>query len=535
MERSRSPTALPAYEEWPSVPTAPLRAKSNDEQFSPMDIDELKSNSDRTTRQTSELSLNEYEAVQVLESLKGGMKTLYPLEYSAELTVFLDTRQPRRPSSVAPKIDPALQSSQHQSSEQPEPLLALFTSRHPILSRPINGSLNYYSSSKEYSPIVKYGAEFVERLGSPVVNTVGNAGKISGVETGVRWWLQRSESDSAQRGSKRRRTDQSPMDVDMERGVVDFASPQGYQRRPSEVSHSDAPPLYDAQRSPEYEEKSPSHQPHNENHREYHTSWSTRLIKSTSGLGVAMSEESLTSLRWALSCLSWANRHLTRLIIRLRDAIEQSDRAKEALSPRKKDSNRQEDAQITHDEESTAASRKRETHVKSLAAEVVYIIKMVNNGVAEYAASSLPENARILVGKYFKSLRISFLHSFAGPSNGDGESEGISGSQSSARKALLLAREALDKLAQISGIVEGTIVSAEEWCARLGRRRHRTPAGGNGDLNMPADRKEPLLLTTVNAPPMTKDDKEPSQPLIDTDVAMADKEETARDTTTAEG
>ena len=75
VQRSRSPTALPAYEEWPSAPTAPLKAKTRDEQSSPMDLDEVKSNSDRTTRHTSELSLNEYEAVQVLESLKGGTET----------------------------------------------------------------------------------------------------------------------------------------------------------------------------------------------------------------------------------------------------------------------------------------------------------------------------------------------------------------------------------------------------------------------------------------------------------------------------
>ena len=251
-----------------------------------------------------------------------------------------------------------------------------------------------------------------------------------------------------------------------------------------------------------------------------------------------MSEESLASLRWALECLSWANRHLTRLILRLRDAIEQADPIKEPLSPESNDSNKQEDSQVTHNEESTAASKERETHIQSLAAEVVYIIKKVNNGVAEYAASSLPENARILVGKYFKSLHVSFQKSFAGSSNGDGQSEGISGTQSSARKALLLAREALDKLAQVSGIVEGTIVSAEEWCARLGRRRRsETTAGDDGGLNTPTDRKESLVLTTVNVPPMIKDNKKPSQLLTDTDIAMVDKDQIAcqEDSATTKG
>ena len=170
------------------------------------------------------------------------------------------------------------------------------------------------------------------------------------------------------------------------------------------------------------------------------------------------------------------------------------------------------------DEPTTAASRERGSHIQTLAAEVIYIIQRVNNGVSEYAASALPENARDLVGRYLKSLHISFQRSFSEANNGDGQSEGVSGSENSARKALLLASEALDKLAQVSGIVEGTIVSAEEWLARLGKRRNGTPAGGNNVP--PADQKEPLVLTTVSAEPHTNDVKTPLPPTVDTDVAM---------------
>ena len=41
----------------------------------------------------------------------------------------------------------------------------------------------------------------------------------------------------------------------------------------------------------------------------------------------------------------------------------------------------------------------------------------------------------------------------------------------SAHRILLLAKEGLDMVSQVSGIVDGTIVSAEAWCERLGRRR----------------------------------------------------------------
>ena len=355
------------------------------------------------------------------------------------------------------------------------------------------------------------------------MNTVGTAGRMSGVETGVRWWLQRTDSGSSPRGSKRRRTDQSPMDVDMERGLGQFSSYPADKRRLSEISYSDTLPPYDSQRSPKYEEKSPTSQTRDESHPDYHPSWSTRLIKSTSGLGVAMSDESLASLRWALQCLSWANRHLTRLIRGLQDAIEQSDQVKRPLSPESNTSTKQEDTHMAHTEESTAASRERVNNIQTLAAEVIYIIQRVNNGVSEYAASALPENARDLVGRYLKSLQISFQRSFAGSNNGDGQSEGVAGSENNARKALLLASEALDKLAQVSGIVEGTIVSAEEWLARLGKRRNGTATRGNNVTAAPADSKEPLVLTTVSAEPHIEDVKTPLPPTADINVTMVNE------------
>lgn len=74
VRRSRSSAALPAYEEWPSAPTEPPKHIVKDEHPSPMEIDDIKSISDRTTRQTSELS--DMEAAQVLECLRTGTGSL---------------------------------------------------------------------------------------------------------------------------------------------------------------------------------------------------------------------------------------------------------------------------------------------------------------------------------------------------------------------------------------------------------------------------------------------------------------------------
>ena len=46
-----------------------------------------------------------------------------------------------------------------------------------------------------------------------------------------------------------------------------------------------------------------------------------------------------------------------------------------------------------------------------------------------------------------------------------------------AQKVVVLAKEGLDMMAQVSGVVGGTIVSAEEWCERLGRKRKEEVEG----------------------------------------------------------
>ena len=73
VKQSQSPMAVQSYEEWPSVPVVPMKVTMKDESTSTMDIDEVKSISDRNTRQTSELSMDDIEAAQALEGLRAGM------------------------------------------------------------------------------------------------------------------------------------------------------------------------------------------------------------------------------------------------------------------------------------------------------------------------------------------------------------------------------------------------------------------------------------------------------------------------------
>lgn len=387
--------------------------------------------------------------------------------------------------------------------QQPEPLLSLLTSTHPLLSTAINGSLSAYSSSKSYSPRFKYGAEFVERhIGTPVASTVGTAGRISGVETGVRWWLQRSDLSDADAGTANKRR---KVDVDVEKGLDGSAPPRYAQRRPSDLSCTEPLPAYDNHRSPSYAEHGTPNQAEQLRHsRESASSpnWQTRLMMSTSGLGVAMNEESLRSLKYCLSWLRWANGHLSKVLVSLRDVLEEWDQSRAQSSEQASGPNMGPGHQHTTNQahldsaQVTAAVTQR---IEALKAEVLQTLKKVVDIVSKYAGGALPENARVLVRRHLTSLpqRFRIASTSTAPTE---SSRPASETVTNAHRVMVLAKEGLDMMSQVSAVLDGTIVSAEEWCDRLGRRRRGSPDprnvngidnkdprnGQEGDLTMSA-------------------------------------------------
>lgn len=360
--------------------------------------------------------------------------------------------------------------------EQPEPLLALLTSQHPLLETAINGSLCAYSCSKQYSPRFKQGAEFVERhIGSPVVSTVGTAGRISGVENGVRWWLKRGNTNALDGSNKRRRNEAKGATIpDVEQGLRESSVHHNMQRRFSEMSIGEELPAYDDKRAPSYEEYPMAESEHQEN---TNRNWQTRFMMSTSGLGVAMSEESLHSLKYCLNGVRWANKQLAQIIASLQQVIARWGRDHETNSFERNDtddknSQRQgANTQTTNPRKSDKATILQ--HVQCLKADVMRIMKQIVGIISKYAGGGLPDNARKLVHQHLTSIphrfRLATLTNAYQRRHGgqSEESEAIS----SAKMVVVLAQEGLDMMAQVSGVLNGTIVSAEEWCDRLGRRR----------------------------------------------------------------
>lgn len=408
--------------------------------------------------------------------------------------------------------------SQSSSPQQPEPLLSLLTSQHPLLSTAIYGSLSAYTTSKSYSPRFRYGAEFVERhIGSSVVSTVGTAGRISGVETGVRWWLRRSNPNNSDRSKKRRRMEEPGAPTrDIERGLRESSAQCHIQHRFSELSFAEPLPPYDEERSPNYEENQVS-ESRQEEHSQSIRNWQTRLMLSTSGLGVAMSDESLRSLKYCLSGVRWANSRLCGIVVALQKVIEEWIRSRQdslhgayqaedgfVLHVEPRDRN-------TNPSGTTDSPRDRTLilqHVQALKSDAIRTMKQVVDIVSKYAGGALPENARNLIHKYLTSIphRFRLASLSSGSKSGDGEKVPESETITNAKRAMALAREGLDLLAQISGVLDGTIMSAEEWCDRLRRRRTRS-ADEEQRLatETKMDQKEPVHLTTEDVRMATPD------------------------------
>lgn len=393
------------------------------------------------------------------------------------------------------------------ASPQHEPLLSLLTTSHPLLASTIGGASSAYGGAKNFSPRFKSSAEYVEGYLTPIANTVNSVGRVTGVEGGVRWFLgasrrhaPRSDSGFGASSNKRRKVDSArdTAGLDHARGLQKLWAEETCQfsprspRRLSSTSTVDTLPAYDEMRSPAYTETtgpptsprcSPSAAP-----------WQSRLIMSTSGLSVAMSAESLRSLKYCLRWLRWTNDHMGRVIGTLKSTLEEYERTGPQMAriQGSGEANSDDGAPEAAPEQSRVELANR---INLLNGDVLKTLQDAINTVSKYAGGALPENARVLVRRHLTSLpqrfRVATMSSAA--ENGDGDSE--SAIRDGAQKVLVLAKEGLDMVTQISGVVDGTIVTAEEWCERMGRKRQNS---GQDDEEAVLCRQEPDGDVKVN-------------------------------------
>lgn len=365
------------------------------------------------------------------------------------------------------------------------------TSAHPWLGGSINGSISAYNATKGYSPrFVKYGAELIERnIGSPVVNTVSSVGRRTGVEKNLRRYLgevHRRPSDLEQgdeAGRKRQRI-MSPSHADAM--DIEDSLALARTRGGSHSSYAESLPAYDDHRSPKYEEtavvvidpaltaKDTDAQSTTSN-QDRRVNWSTQLIMTTSGLGVALSDASLKSLKLCLGLLRSATKHIDSVMHALKLVLEEYETALR--------NTRQSNGEATHDEKSgdvamsggcSEMDPEREEQVrriadrmKSLSSDIWTTLQNVVQSVSRYTGGALPQNASQVVRTQLLSVPQRWqLASRSTANEQQAGGEEVRG----ANRMLAFAKEGLDMMGQITAVVDGTVQSAESWLARIGRR-----------------------------------------------------------------
>jgi hypothetical protein len=265
-------------------------------------------------------------------------------------------------------------------------------------------------------------------------------------------------------------------------------------RSESDTSYSETLPPYDDQKSPNYDEiNRDSMQAESA---QSQRSWHNRLVISTSGLGVAMSDESIRRLAYCLKWLKWANERLNNAVLALKNVLRKWEESKQGSST---------------DENSSQNRAMLSKHIQVVREDVLQTLKQVVDIVSKYAGGALPENAGRLVRRHLVSLPQRFK--LASTSNSSAES-GNSGSDvaTNARRVLVLAQEGLDMMTQVHGVVDDTLVSAQTWCERLNRK---LPDLAN-------DQQNPSEATQQESQAMSIDIKSPIVDAPHREVEMAD-------------
>lgn len=275
----------------------------------------------------------------------------------------------------APASSPPLSQSHHAQPEH-EPLINLITHRaHPLLSSAITTSLSAYGASKSYSASFRYAAESVEnRVGLPVSNVVSAVGRRTGLEGVLRRGLQRSSSIPSATAQHR----------------------PDYSKKRKTRSDADKKGDADAARKVLVQQKRDSEALEVEGQ-----TWQKRLMLSTSGLGVALNDESLKNLKYCLQWLRFLNVHLSKLVTALRSVVEELDNHQQQQQQQVQVQQNTVEGEGAFGRLLPVGCEQRRAQlaarVEGLKAEVVGTMKKVVEVVSNYTGSALPDNARDLI------------------------------------------------------------------------------------------------------------------------------------------
>lgn len=410
-------------------------------------------------------------------------------------------------TGVNSPLSPSQPSNQYNTHLNPEeaPLLDLIQNNPSLVLRAASVAGRFsaaaYSTSKTLSPRFKYAAEHVEsvakgRIGGAVGGLVSTVGKRSGLESFVRRSLATSAGTAHEgsNGSAENSLDDRRLPP-ITNGTAKKRKTSGEDMEGNGGMSSTSSNLGDV---PE-ERKALQKQPQQQDSQQQN--WQTRLILSTSGIG-AMSEESLKSLKYCLDWLRWANNHLDKCIDTLKkvlDEYELNNKSMNSTSAKSQDSQSNgtssSNSTATSDDSAAVTMHNPEQlqehkqmlmgRIEHLKGEVLKTLKKVINVVDSYAGGALVGETRNMVKRQLLHLPQRLQIALVAHVPGDNQDQSTNGSgpvidpTATAQRVIIVAKEGLDMMHNVSRFIEVALVSAEEWCEKLGRKREPEPEGGN--------------------------------------------------------
>lgn len=257
-----------------------------------------------------------------------------------------------------------------------------------------------------------------------------------------------------------------------------IASPRVYDYRSRAGSQAsfESLPAYDENRSPTYEERAPLlTQERPESQRSNSNNWRSQLLITTSGLGAALSESSLKSLRYCLSILRSAFDHVATVANALKSLLDDYENSQQQNQTNGVTTN---GAGLHLTPEQQHNSNVLAERIQSLGADIMKTVQSVVNAVNTYTGSALPENAAALVRRQLLSIPHRMRTAETNASTVTSPTEANSGHLNadnlairSGRKWLDFATQSLDMIEQVNLVVSGTIRSAERWLESMGRKK----------------------------------------------------------------
>ncbi|GAA5891815.1 hypothetical protein JCM8208_002900 [Rhodotorula glutinis] len=267
----------------------------------------------------------------------------------------------------------------------------------------VSSGIEWYERSKANSRVVKYGAGLVESSFSAVSRPVANAlPPLGPLDDFACRQLDRIGAPGASPGRKSPSTALHPYGAEDEAREQPHRHADGGDDEMRRSAHADIGPEFEPVSERALAERGSSHdgqQVATVGGGAGRSRWQTVLLEA-GGLGAAVSEESLKSLRYCLQWLLYATAHLDHQIGTLRDFI---------LSLR---------AHTTSSSSNALVAASASAHLAQIKHDVVETIRKVVDVMSKYAGAALPEQAKRYVRQCILGLPVKWASAIEGRAGG---------------------------------------------------------------------------------------------------------------------